>query len=121
MDDAQLSTWLEGYVRAWNSNDPADIGALFTDDAEYRTEPYAVPWRGREAIVRGWLAHPDEPGQTKFQWSPLVVTADLAVVRGTTEYRTEPPRTYSNLWTIRLDGQGLCTEFTEWWMEHPHP
>src|SRR4051794_8233608 len=102
MDAAQLSTWMEGYVRAWNSNDPADIRALFSDDAEYLTEPYATPWRGREAILQGWLADRDEPGQAEFRWSPLVVTDDLAVIQGATEYRTEPPRTYSNLWVVRL-------------------
>ena len=30
-----------------------------------------------------------------------------------------PPSTYSNLWVIRLDAEGRCTEFTEWWMQHP--
>jgi hypothetical protein len=35
-------------------------------------------------------------------------------------YRT-PPHSYSNLWIIRLDAEGRCTEFTEWWMRHPDP
>ena len=30
-----------------------------------------------------------------------------------------PPHTYSNLWVVRLDAEGRCTEFTEWWMRHP--
>ena len=34
-----VTTWIEGYVRAWNSNDPDDIGSLFTMDAEYSTAP----------------------------------------------------------------------------------
>jgi hypothetical protein len=25
-----VQAWIDGYVRAWNSNDPADIRALFT-------------------------------------------------------------------------------------------
>ncbi len=28
----QVSIWIDGYVRAWNSNDPQDISKLFTDD-----------------------------------------------------------------------------------------
>ena len=23
------------------------------------------------------------------------------------------------LWVVRLDAEGRCTEFTEWWMQHP--
>nr|KEP24203.1 hypothetical protein DA06_21725 [Georgenia sp. SUBG003] len=110
---------MDGYVRAWNSNDPDDIASLFTAEAEYRTEPYADPVRGRDAIVAFWLANSDEPGRTTFTWTPLAVNAGVSVVEGTTDYRDDPPRTYSNLWIIRLDGRGRCTSFTEWWMRHP--
>jgi ketosteroid isomerase-like protein len=113
-----LREWVDGYVRAWNSNDPADIGALFTDDAVYFTEPYEAPWRGRDEIVAKWLEHRDEPGQTTFHWQPLVETPELSILTGTTVYR-DPPRSYSNLWVIRFDSEGRCREFTEWWMKHP--
>jgi uncharacterized protein (TIGR02246 family) len=114
----RLRSWIEGYVRAWNSNDPAEIGALFTEDAAYYTEPYSAPWRGRDEIVRQWLDRRDEPGEAEFRWQPLTVAPDVAVVQGETLYRT-PPHTYSNLWVIRLDAEGRCSEFTEWWMRHP--
>lgn len=116
--DVRLATWMANYVKAWNSNDPDDIAALFTEDAEYYTEPYAAPWQGRETIVREWLENRDEPGETDFSWQPIVVTTELSIIQGRTRYRT-PLRTYSNLWIIRLDKRGQCTEFTEWWMEHP--
>jgi len=111
----RLTAWIEGYVRAWNSNDPADIGGLFTADAEYYTAPFRPAWRGRERIVEEWLARRDEPGETTFRWQPVAVTDEVAVVQGTTTY---PERTFSNLWVIRLDTDGRCREFTEWWMEH---
>ena len=123
MDDQQtrrVHAWVEAYLQAWSSNDPADIGALFTQDAAYHTEPYGAPWRGRDEIVRRWLGRKDEPGQTQFRWHPLVVTPEVAIVQGETVYH-RPPHSYSNLWVIRLDAEGRCTEFTEWWMRHPEP
>jgi ketosteroid isomerase-like protein len=108
-----LTGWMRGYLQAWESNDPADIGALFTDDALYYTEPSAEPWRGRDAIVEGWLARKDEPGDATFTWQPLVETPDLAVITGNTTYSDD---SYSNLWVIRFDSDGRCREFTEWWM-----
>ncbi len=113
---AALEAWLDAYRKAWESNDPEDIGALFTDDAEYRTEPWVEPWRGRDAIVSGWLEHADDPGTTTFEWAPLAVTDEVAIVQGTTMY---PDRTYSNLWVIRLDDQGRARAFTEWYMRQP--
>jgi uncharacterized protein (TIGR02246 family) len=121
MKDEDVNAWVERYVRAWNSNDPEDIHGLFSEDATYFTEPYSEPWRGWQAIIDGWLAHKDEPGQTFFEWTTLVVTPDLAIVEGRTKYHSEPPRTYRNMWLIRLDGEGRCMEFTEWWMKEPDP
>ena len=115
MDSDAVRRWVEGYIRAWESNDPGDIGGLFTDDARYFTAPFREPWRGREAIVAGWLDHKDEPGDYTFRFDVLAAAGDLGFVRGWTKY-TEPPANYSNLWVIRLTPEGRCAEFTEWWM-----
>ena len=111
-----VTRWIDGYIQAWNSNDTDDIGALFTEDAEYRTAPFRQPWRGRQQIVSGWLDRKDEPGEATFNWELVLNTDDLAIVQGTTRY---PDETFSNLWLIRLDAEGRCREFTEWWMEQP--
>jgi ketosteroid isomerase-like protein len=113
-----LSDWIAAYLRAWDSNDPAEIGALFTDDALYYIEPAAEPWCGRDAIVEGWLGRKDEPGDATFEWQPLVDTVDLGVITGRATYSTQR---YSNLWVIRFDGEGRCREFTEWWMLDREP
>jgi uncharacterized protein (TIGR02246 family) len=107
--------WVNRYARAWGSNDPGEIGDLFTEDARYYTAPYREPWSGREAIVEGWLDRKDEPGQWEFRHQVLGISDDLAFVRGWTTY---PPddEDYSNLWVIRLGADGRCSEFIEWWM-----
>lgn len=115
-----VTAWVGNYRRAWESNDPEHIGGLFADDAAYFTEPFAKPWLGRDEIVAQWLRRRDEPGDATFEWHPIIVTEDLAVIEATTVYR-EPPRTYSNMWVLRLDNLGQARQFTEWWMKHPQP
>lgn len=115
MDKTSVESWVEGYLRAWNSNDPQDIGRLFTEEAAYFTGPFQEPWQGRHAIVNGWLGRKDEPGTFTFQYQVLAVTGEVGVVRGWTRYLA-PEKEYSNIWVIRLDSQGRCFEFTEWWM-----
>ena len=113
---------MTGYRRAWESNEPDDIRAIFTDDAEYRTEPYADPWTGIDAIIEGWLEAADEPGETTFDWKPLVTDDDLAIIEATTHYAAgdeADAAVYSNLWVIRFADDGRATVFTEWWMEQP--
>jgi uncharacterized protein (TIGR02246 family) len=50
--DDLLRRWVDAYVAAWDSNDPDEIAALFTDGAAYYTEPSSAPWVGRDEIVR---------------------------------------------------------------------
>jgi ketosteroid isomerase-like protein len=119
-DDQDVTTrWMQGYLEAWSSNDPDQIRALFTEDAEYFTEPYGTPWRGREGILAGWLETADDPGSFAFEWSPLSITPELSVIQGVTRYTDGP--TYSNLWVIRFGSGGLAREFTEWWMDQSQP
>ena len=112
---ARVSDWMNAYVKAWASNEPEEIRALFSDDARYRTEPYTEPWVGPEKIVDGWLHLADAPGTFTFEWHPLAVTDEVSVVQGTTRYATGP--VYSNLWVIRFAPDGRASEFTEWWMD----
>jgi ketosteroid isomerase-like protein len=112
---ADVDDWVRRYVRAWASNDPDEIGSLFTEDARYYTAPHREPWTGREAIVTGWLGRKDEQGEWDFSWDVLGIDGDVGFVRGLTSYAKLPD--YSNLWVIRLDPERRASEFTEWWME----
>ena len=98
--------WVDGYVRAWESNDPDDIAAIFTEDAVYEfspDDPDAL--RGRDAIIAGWLDSKDEPGDWTFDWEVLVEAPDLVVVQGRTDYPAD--KLYDNLWVIRLDPDAI--------------
>lgn len=116
--EADLDRWVEAYRRAWESNDPGDIAALWTEDAAYYRRPDDDPVRGRDAIVAEWLEIADAAGETAFEYEVLAHGDGVGFVRGWTTYLTEPPTEYSNLWVIRLAADGRAHEFTEWWMEN---
>jgi hypothetical protein len=110
-----IASWIEGYRRAWLSNDRADIETLFTDEAEYRDGPHGEPWVGREAIIAGWLEQRDAPGDAEFEWEALVDDPELSFVQGVSTYASG--RVYDNLWVIRRADDGRATAFTDWWIE----
>lgn len=118
MERDEVQEWVDGYRRAWESNSPQDIGSLFSPDALYFTDPFAEPWRGRDEIVRRWLADKDEPGDSTFRFEIVAVDGDLGVVQAVTTY-LDPPREYANLWLVHLAPDGRALSFIEYWMERP--
>ncbi|MRG59001.1 hypothetical protein GE115_03835 [Agromyces sp. CFH 90414] len=110
------AAWLERYVRAWETNDPADIAEVFSEDAVYDYRPDGSDSvTGRDAIAADWAAEGDEPGTWTFEGSVLTESPGLVVVQGITRYPGHAD--YDNLWVVRLDDDGRATRFTEWCTE----
>jgi ketosteroid isomerase-like protein len=120
-DETTVTAWMTGYLKAWDSNEPDDIRALFTEDARYLTAPFVPPRVGHDAIVDGWLDDRDEPGDHTFEWSIVGIDGDVAFVEGETQYLggDDGERAYANLWVIRFTGDGRASSYTEWYMRKP--
>jgi hypothetical protein len=131
VDAAAVAAWLDAYVAAWKSYDREAIGALFSDNVEYRFHPYDKPVEGRDAVVEAWLGEGehegapgrDEEGTYEASYRPVAVDGEVAVVTGTSTYTRGPggpvEEIYDNCFLIRFDGHGRCREFTEWFMKRP--
>jgi ketosteroid isomerase-like protein len=112
---------LDGYVAAWASNDPAEIGDLFTEDAVYSYRPWEndeVTARGRDAIVAAWTSHEEDPTESDAQYRPYTVEGNRAVAVGWSRYRateSEPEKTIHNAYLLEFDDDGRCSSFHEFW------
>ena len=119
-DDVQR--WLDAYVAAWHSYDPDEIGALFAEDATYRYHPWDEPVTGREAIVADWRDDQDTAGTWEAHYEPFALDGDRAVAIGESRYlRPDGSQRdlYHNVFLLRFDGDGRCTEFVEYFIEQP--
>jgi hypothetical protein len=110
IDRPAVTSWVESYLVAWHSNDPADIRRLFTQSAEYHEMPYDTHWIGRAAIVTGWRSRWHwQQGGWSFDWDVVSIEGRTAVVSGVGHY-TELGD-FNNIWTVSFDGFGRCTRF----------
>jgi len=115
-----VQVWLDAYVQAWHTYDPASIAALFSEDATYAYHPWdegEEVVRGRNAIVANWLEEQDPPGSWEAWYRPLLIQGERAVATGTTGYASG--EIYWNLWVLRFDQEGRCAEYVEWYMVPP--
>ena len=110
MTEADVTKFVDRYLRAWRSNDADDIRAIFTEDAEYHEEPYETHWIGREQIVQGWRSRWDwQKGGWTFEWTLREADANTAVVDGIGHY-TELGD-FDNLWTVTFADDGRVARF----------
>jgi hypothetical protein len=123
-----VQAWLDAYSRAWETYDPVQIAALFSESAEYRWHPADEPDKGRATIVEDWLnpggnaSDRDAPGTYLGEYRPYAVDGHRAVAIGTSTYwsdasRSKVERVYYNSWLLEFDDDGRCRSFTEYWME----
>jgi hypothetical protein len=135
MTRAEVQRWLDRYIEAWKTYDRATIAELFGTDATYRYHPYdegESVVHGRDAIVRDWIepegdsSSRDEPGTYDAHYEPYAIDGDRAVAVGRSNYWNDEShstleRVYDNVFLLRFDGDGRCTEFTELFMKRPDP
>jgi len=120
MDRDRVAQWLQRYVEAWETYDPAKIEALFSEDVSYRYHPYDEPVVGRKALVESWLEEPDKPGTYEATYEPVAVEGDVAVAVGYSSYRVDGSVViYDNCFVMQFDEAGRCKAFTEWFIKRP--
>jgi ketosteroid isomerase-like protein len=92
----QLDALLKKFDEAWNNNDPADLAALFTEDAVLVND--TGPVYGREAIEK-WYAD----GFKQFHFSNHLGTADQYSPHSIGTAGNE--RYNTGEWSLSLQGQ----------------
>jgi hypothetical protein len=123
MERRDLEAWIELYERAWRTPGTQLLADLFAPDATYSTAPFTDRHRGLAAIEQLWEAERTGPDERFTLTSEiLAVEADTGVARIEVVYEDLSPhdgRHYLDLWIVRLDEQGRCTSFEEWFWLNP--
>lgn len=123
MDHAGFQRWLDAYVEAWRTYDEGAIGALFSEDVQYRYRPWDEAGdvlHGRAAVVASWLGDRDEPDSWTAEYHPWAIEGDNVVAVGVSRYlgadRASVEREYHNVFLCRFDAEARCREFTEFFI-----
>jgi hypothetical protein len=121
MDLAGFRGWLDAYFRAWESNEPADVAALFSEDAEYRVGPFAEAWVGRDEIVRRWTSG----AQTDVTWScePLALEEGVGIAHWNVVARDPDDvlRERDGILVLAFTDDGRCRDHGEWYLSRDVP
>ncbi len=118
MDPGMLDRWLGAYKRAWEDRDPEAAADLFTADAAYHETPFDEPSRGRDGIFEYWSDVPRSQRDVRFFYEILATTENGGVDHWKANFvrlQANDPVKLDGIFVVKLDVDGRCTEFREWW------
>jgi ketosteroid isomerase-like protein len=111
-----LEEWAERYARAWEQADDEAVGALFTEDATYRSHPLQEAYRGREAIRGYWREVTGRQANAEVAIGRTMVVGNQALVEWWTQMDSDgAPVTLPGALVLDLDENGLCRALREYW------
>ena len=88
---------------------------MFAPDVVYIPSPWAPPLSGLVALSQFWEAERDGPDEVfRLRSEVVAVDGSVAVVRVSVDYADAISGRWRDLWVLRFDAEGRCTEFEEW-------
>ena len=115
-----VQRWLDAYVVAWKSYDEAAIADLWSVDAVWHY-PFQTRAFGRHEIVAEWMSERDAFVGERFDahYEPVAIDGQTVVAHGRKIFfdstTGEVDTAYDNVWILRFDADGRCSEFHEWY------
>ena len=111
-----IEEWAARYARAWEQANDEAVGALFTEDATYRSDPFREPYRGREAIRAYWREVTSTQANVEVAIGRTAVSGRQALVEWWTQMDSDgAPVTLPGALLLDLDENGICRALREYW------
>jgi hypothetical protein len=112
----RVEEWAERYARAWEEADDNAVGALFTEDATYRSDPFKEPYRGRDGIRRYWREVTATQANVEVAVGRTLAIERRALVEWWTQMDSDgTPVTLPGALILDFDERGLCRALREYW------
>jgi uncharacterized protein (TIGR02246 family) len=120
----RVAAWLESYEDAWETLDADKAAALFTEDATYRDNPYADPYRGRQGIHEYWTTVTGDQRDVDFSYEVLSVSGDTGIAHWHSEFTQKSSGSgvvLDGIFVLEFTPEGLCRMLKEWWHLQMNP
>jgi ketosteroid isomerase-like protein len=125
MSGQSVQEWLAGYRRAWVERDAEAAAMLFTDDSQYREQPFQDAFRGAEGVRDYWARVTATQADVSLEWGEPITNGDHTAVEWWVRLTNGgEPVTLAGSMTLLFAPDGRCRELREYWHfapEHATP
>ena len=122
IDYAAAGDLLETFGRAWSTFDGDLIVSMFTDDAEYQTDPFGSPMVGHNAIRAYWNEGAETTGDVEFTPERHWVAGDTVLCAWHASYVEKDTRDlvrFVGFMTWDMAEDGRIARLREWTIQAP--
>ena len=119
MNEKTLNNWLKTLGEAWVTRNPEMIGSICAEDVKYYEHTFEEPRLGRDAVVAEWQSVPNSQKDITFDYDVIGIASDIGIAHWRASFTRMPSEkkdTLDGIFTVKLDENGLCTEFHMWWV-----
>jgi ketosteroid isomerase-like protein len=115
-----VDEWVEAYRVAWEARDAEAAAALFTEDSEYRTQPFLDPYQGQEGVGEYWAQVTSTQSDVSVRMGRPFVDGDRVTVEFWTEMENDGAEiTLAGCLLLRFAPDGRCARLREYWSFEP--
>jgi ketosteroid isomerase-like protein len=115
----RAEAWVTAFFASWENGDANAAAALFTEDAQYASHPFAEPLLGRAAIAAYWSAGVARQSDIDIHVGRPVIDGERVAVEWWVSLAEDGEDSLSTgTLVLRFDGE-LCASLREVWMERP--
>jgi len=118
MDSKAFEKWLDALGKAWIDRDPAAASSLCSENVIYYEDPFLPPLNGREAVKKIWLEVPTTQKDIEFTYKVITTSGNLAIAEWSASFiriLNNSKAELRGVYLVKLDNNGLCEEFHQWW------
>jgi ketosteroid isomerase-like protein len=115
--DAAARAWVEGWTTGWEAGDADAIGALYAEDAVFRSHPFREPERSaRDYVLRAFAGE----ALIECRFGQPVVGGDRAAVEYWALLSSEgEEESLAGVAVIRFGPDGRVVEQRDYWSMQP--
>ena len=120
MSGQSVQEWLEGYRKAWVERDVEAAAKLFTENSQYREQPFQDAFQGAEGVRDYWARVTATQADISLEWGNPIIDGDRTAVEWWVRLTNGgEPVTLAGSMTLLFTPDGRCRDLREYWHYAP--
>lgn len=122
MNHSSFKHWLDALGQAWITRNPKAAAEICAENVLYFETPFDKPLTSKKEIEKIWQEVPESQKDIEFSYEIINVNQKIGVAKWRASFTRLPSGirdTLVGVYFVKLDKNGLCKEFHQWWVAKP--